>query len=125
MADKFGKAEVQDTLGDVVEAVGPNGIRSAFQGKFELVKFLIEAAEVYPTIREAIDDFPVFWQEFKDLTPQESLEVVAGIKARHPEPDEVQKTVINVLENAALTQDYIQNKVIGGGAKLVEQWKNV
>ncbi len=125
--NKFGYDEVTDTLGDLIEAAGPNGIRSAFKKgqKFELVKFLIEAAEVYPTVNEMINDFATFWAQTKDLLPQESLSVIGSIKVRFPQPDPVQAKIIAVLENSALTQEYLQDQVIGGAKVLIDRWGSV
>ena len=125
MENKFGFTEVVDTFGDLINAAGEDGIRSVFTGRFELVRFLIEAAELYPTVKEAIDDFGTFWSELKDLTPQESLDAVGAIRARFPVPDPVQEKIIVVLENAALTQDYVQGGVIEGGKRVLEAWKRL
>lgn len=124
--NKFGFDEVIDTLSDLTKAASESGIRKAFEeGSFNLMVFLFKAAELYPTIKEAVDDFGTFWQEIKDLTPQESLSVIAGIKANIPNPDPAQAKVISVLQNLALTHKYVQSDVYEGAKALVGEWQKV
>jgi len=114
MSKKFGYDEIVDTFNDLIEAVAV--FTEAFEGGFNFSKFLFAAAQEYGTIKEAFEDAGTFWTELKDLTPEESLNAVAEIKSNFDDPTPIQAKAIEIIENLALTQDYIQGSVIGGGA---------
>lgn len=122
---KWGVDEVIDTLGYVVHAAGPNGVRKAIPKKgekFDLVKFLFAAANEYPEIKEAVEDFSTFWQQLKDIFPEESKQVAAALRQKYPNPDPVQEELLYNIENLALTQEWIQYSVLGNGSDLLKRW---
>lgn len=121
MASKYGIQEFADGLGDVVELLDDDGIRSAFKKgqNFEMLKFILEAGEAYPKVKEFIDDWAVWSREAGDLDLNEKDEVLAIIKERHPNPDELQAKVIEVFETAGFGYEYIAGMVIGGAKEMV------
>lgn len=125
MAGKYGVVEFTDTLGDIVEAAAEDGLRSAFDGNFEILKFLIEAADEYPNIKEMIDDIPTFALEAGDLQPEEKDEVMTGLRARFPNPDPVQAKILEFYDTAGFGFVWIVRDVIGGGRELVARVVNL
>lgn len=119
--NKFGYAEVVDTLSDLINAIV--AFLAAIKGKFNLVNFLQFAIAEYSTIQEAVEDFGTFVQELKDLTAQEALNAVAEIEAKtddHP----VANTIVNVLKTGAITYDYI-DKTLRGGRGVYDTIRNL
>lgn len=113
--------EVVDTLTDIIKAV--TGFRKAFQGSFDLMRFLAWALDAYPNLREVFEDFDTFVAQLKDLTPEEAREAVAQIRAAVP-ADEVNEKVLYVLDGLAGTYSYVVDSYLDG-RELVDYWRNV
>lgn len=77
--NKFGFAEVVDTVSDACKAEVK--AYDVFKGEFDLVPALTWAIGEYGTIKEAIEDWPVFEQEIKDLFADEGIQALEAIKA--------------------------------------------
>lgn len=113
--------EVVDTLTDIIKAV--TGFRKAFQGSFDLMRFLAWALDAYPNLREVFEDFDTFLAQLKDLTPEEAQEAVEAIRGA-VEPDAVNDRVLYVLQGLAGTYGYVEGTYTGARA-LVDYWKGI
>lgn len=124
---QWGFDEVVDTLGDLIHAVGPNGIPQGIPKKgekFDVVKFILAAVGEYPNLQEAVEDFATFWKQLTDLFPSESKAVSAALRAKYPTPSPLQETLLYNIENLALTQEWIQNDIFANGRALLDRWGN-
>lgn len=83
--NKFGFAEIVDTVSDACKAEVK--AYDVFKGKFDLVPVLTWAIGEYGTIKEAIEDWPVFEQEIKDLFADEGISALDQIKANLTEKE--------------------------------------
>lgn len=126
MASKYGITEFADGLGDVVELLDDDGIRSAFKKgeKFEVFKLLVKGAEAYPKIKELVDDSTVFFQEAGDLQREEKDQVLNIIKARFPNPDPLQQKVLDIYETAGFGFGFVLD-TISGALQFVEMAKAI
>ena len=69
--------EVVDTIADVFEV--SIGLERALADGFQVGDFL-EAVRAEPTVREIIDDAPIFLRQFKSLTPKTARNAIIAAK---------------------------------------------
>jgi len=104
-----GIEEIKDTLTDLLEAIDKfEGTLKG--GKFDLVKFFGFAMDAYPKVQEVIEDFPTFVAEVKDLSVEESKELVG----------KVAYSFVGIL----LSYHFL-GSTFEGGKTMLEYWKGL
>ena len=94
-----GIEEIKDTLTDLLESIDKfEGTLNG--GKFDLVKFFAFAMDAYPKVQEVIEDFPTFVEEIKDLSVEESkelVEVLNDVKLDNKYSEKVAYSLVGIL----------------------------
>lgn len=121
--NEFGYDEVVDTFTDLINAVSEFRALFGAGKKFNLMEFLGWAIKNYPNIAEVVNDFGTFWEQLKDITPDEAKAAAAQIKAGIGS-DKVNDTITYVITGAAVTYSFVFES-IEGGKSIVEYWRNV
>jgi len=117
-----GIEEIKDTLSDLLEAV--DKFEGTIKGgKFDLVKFFAFAMDSYPKVQEIIEDFPTFVGEVKDLSVEESkelVEVLQDVSISNKYAAKVAYSLIGVL----LSYHFL-GSTFEGGKTMLEYWKGL
>ena len=117
-----GVEEIKDTLTDLLEAIDKfEGTLKG--GKFDLVKFFGFAMDAYPKVQEVIEDFPTFVAEVKDLSVEESkelVEVLNDVKLDNKYSGKVAYSLVGIL----LSYHFL-GSTFEGGKTMLEYWKEL
>jgi len=118
--------EVVDSIADVFDVAIVIG--EALGDGFQWLPDIIAIASKEKEIREVINDFPIFLDQFLQLTPETALSAVgeARIKteAKHGELPKAATFAFGILFNLASSYSYTLHTV-EGGKQQVENWKNL
>jgi hypothetical protein len=117
-----GIEEIKDTLSDLLEAVDKfEGTLKG--GKFDLVKFFAFAMDAYPKVQEAVEDFPTFVEEIKDLSVEESKDLTTylhEVNIDNKYSGKVKYAIVGVL----LSYHFL-GSTFDGGKTMLEYWKGI
>lgn len=117
--------EITDSIADVFHVAIT--VEKTLKDGFQLTDILA-AVQLEPVVREVINDFPVFIDQFKGLDGATALMAVNAAKdrtiAQHGELGKVGTFAYEVLEEAALTATYIQGTIVGGMQR-IDSWKTI
>ena len=117
--------EVTDTIADVFGAgiVINNALEDGFQ-----LQDILAVIQVEPTIREVINDFPVFISQFQTLNGSTAITAVQAAKARtvaqFGDLGKVGTFIYDALIKIAGTFGFIEQTVVNGMIEL-EGWKSL
>jgi hypothetical protein len=115
--------EVTDSIADVF-GIGIV-IEKTLADGFQLTDILA-AIQLEPKVREVINDFPVFIEQFKTLNGATALQAVEAAKARTLSEfgnlGKIGGFVYGLLIQGATTFNFVQNVVVSGIAEL-NNWK--
>ena len=117
-----GIEEIKDTVVDLLDAID-DFAGTLKGGKFDLVKFFAFAMDTYPKIQEAIEDFPTFIEEIKDLSTDESKEITAHLSTLDLETVYAEK-VKYALVGILLSYHFL-GSTFEGGKSMLEYWKGI
>lgn len=115
--------EITDSIADVFSVAYK--IEKQLADGFQLTDLLV-ALQVESTIREVVNDFPIFVQEFQQLSGSTALQAVEGAKARSVAEfgnlGKVGTFIYDFLIQSARTFNFIEATVVQGIGQL-NQWK--
>jgi len=115
--------EITDSIADVFGVAYK--IEKQLADGFQLTDLLV-ALQVEPTIREVVNDFPVFVAEFQQLSGATALQAVEGAKQRSlaefGDLGKVGTFIYDFLIRSARTFNFIESTVVQGIGEL-NQWK--
>lgn len=117
--------EIVDSIADAFQAgiVVGNALSDGFQFNDILV-----AAGQEPTVREIINDVPVFLTQFRALTPETAVKAAKEAKARTEaqfgELGKVPNGIYDFLIETAETYGFIK-ETIEAGAERLEAWQTL
>lgn len=97
--EQRGFAEIVDTLTDAIQAEVK--AQNIFQGKFDAIKAVTWALQEYPTIKEAVEDWPVFEAEIKDLFVDEGVQVMTQVEANLSAEEKEKSRLLRVARFAS------------------------
>jgi len=127
-ANESSQSEVTDSIRDLLTFI--TIFESVFIGGFsinKLISKLWEIAASAPIINEVINDFPVFWKEFKSLSPEDAIRSVNDAKKLLEEDNKLGKVatgVIILLGRLASSYRFIKITHDGASAEY-EAWSNL
>lgn len=117
--------EITDSVADAFGVVYK--VESALSDGFQVGDVLV-AIQQEPTVKEVINDFPIFLSQFKELNGLTALQAVEAAKARsvseHGDLGRIGGFFYNLLIRMAKTFNFIEGTVIAGMDEL-QQWKTL
>jgi len=96
---KFGFTEIVDTLTDAVRA--EMKARETFKGKIDIIRVATFVLDQYPKVKEAVEDWPTFEAEIKDLFSDEGIQALEAIQANLTVDEMTKSRVLRVIRFAA------------------------
>ena len=126
IAEDADYSEIVDTIADVF-GVGIT-IENALSDGFQLTDILT-AVQLEPTVREVVNDFPVFIDQFTKLSGTTAMAAVSEAKMRTEaqyggDLGKIGNFIYGVLTELASTYGFIENTVLQGMEKL-NAWKKL
>lgn len=101
--------EVVDSIADVfkIGIVVYNALEDGFQ-----LQDILAAVTLEPTVREVVNDLPVFVEQLTNLTPTTAVAAISEARERigreFPDAGKVVDTIFNILNEIALTYGFIE-----------------
>lgn len=117
--------EIVDSIADVF-GIGIT-IENALKDGFQLSD-LLTAVSLEPTVREVINDFPVFLAQFRALNGTTAIQAVEQAKTRtiaaYGALGKVSAFIYGFLQETSYTYKFIQDSIIDGSERL-NAWKGL
>lgn len=117
--------EVADSIADVFR-VGMK-VEDALADGFQFEDVLV-GLQVQPDVREVLNDFPVFYAQFRQLNGETAIQAVEQAKAatlaEFGDLGRIGGFIYGFLTETAYTFDFIEESVQKGAARL-DAWKNL
>jgi len=118
-------SEVVDSIADVFK-IGIT-LENALEDGFQLQDILV-AVQLEPVVREVINDFPVFVEQFKSLNSTTALQAVQEAKLKvtdqFGELGKVSGYIFDFLFQTAATYGFIEGTILQGITQL-NAWKGL
>ena len=103
--------EVVDTIADVFGVA--KAVSDALQDGFQFNDLLV-ALQQEPVVREVVNDFPIFWAEFKQLNPTTAKAALLEASNRVGDAGKVGSLVFDFLFEVAETYGFIERTATDG-----------
>lgn len=115
--------EVTDSIADLFEAGIEIG--KVLEDGLQVTDALVVISE-YPNLKEVVDDFPTFLEQFTKLTPETAVQAIGDAKKRVEDNKgpltKIPKFIFGILQNLAKGYGFALTTFLGAKQQL-EDWK--